>query len=211
MTAIGGNFYEFLPLDQHRAGFLVADVSGHGVPATLIAAMIKVAMQSVAAWTHEPSEVLRRLGAVLSGQPRDQYVSAAYLSIDTETRNPRYSAAGHPPLLCWRTVDGALTRIESNGTLFGVNLGVTPDGDYPARDIQLAAGDRFLPYTDGVVEPENAGGESFGDHKLGQIVRESQSRPASELSKPLLAEVQAWQPASRSQQDDITLVVIDVL
>ena len=211
MTAVGGDFYEFLPVDQHRAGFLVADVSGHGVPAALIASMIKVAMQSVTAWTHEPSEVLRRLGTVLSGQLRDQYVSAAYLWIDTETGKARYSAAGHPPLLYWRTADGALTRIESNGMLFGVHLGPASDGDYPVRDIPLTPGDRFLLYTDGVVEPENAIGESFGDHRLEQIMRENQSRPASELSKRLLAEVQAWQPASKSQQDDITLVVIDVL
>jgi phosphoserine phosphatase RsbU/P len=211
MSAVGGDFYDFLPVDEHRAGFLVADVSGHGVPAALIASMIKVAMQSVAAWTHEPSEVLRRLGAVLSGQLRDQYVSAAYLWIDTETHKARYSAAGHPPLFRWRAADGALTRIESNGMLFGVDLGVASDGDYPVRDIPLASGDRFLLYTDGVVEPENVAGESFGDYRLEQIVRDNQSRPASELSDRLLAEVQAWQPASKSQQDDITLVVIDVL
>ena len=211
MTAVAGDFYEFLPVDQHRAGFLVADVSGHGVPAALIASMIKVAMQSVTAWTHEPAEVLRRLGSVLSGQLREQYVSAAYLWVDTEARQARYSAAGHPPLLCWRAADGALIRIESNGMLFGVNLGIALDGDYPVCDIPLAPGDRLLLYTDGVVEPENAAGESFGDHKLEQIMRANVASPASELSERLLAEVRAWQPASLSQQDDITLLVIDVL
>jgi phosphoserine phosphatase RsbU/P len=212
MTAVAGDFYEFLVVDQHRAGFLVADVSGHGVPAALIASMIKIAMQSVTPWTHEPDQVLRRLGAILSGQLRDQYVSAAYLWIDTATRQARYSAAGHPPLLRWRAADSALAHIESNGMLFGVHIhGITADGDYPVRDLPLAPGDRFLLYTDGIVEPENVAGESFGDHRLEQIVRENQSRPASELSQRLLAEVQAWQPSSLSQQDDITLVVIDVL
>jgi sigma-B regulation protein RsbU (phosphoserine phosphatase) len=211
MTAVAGDFYAFLPADQHRAGFLVADVSGHGVPAALIASMIKVAMQSVTAWTHEPAEVLRRLGAVLSGQLRDQYVSAAYLWIDTETRQARYSAAGHPPLLCWRAADDALIRIESNGVLFGVDPKIVCDGDYPVLDLPLAPGDRFLLYTDGIVEPENAAGESFGDRKLEEIVRDNQASPAPELSGRLLAEVRAWQPASLSQQDDITLVIIDVL
>ncbi len=206
MTAVGGDFYDFIPLDAHRAGFLIADVSGHGVPAALIASMIKVAMQSVAAWAHDPSEVLRRLGTILSDR-RGQFVSAAYLWIDTETGSGRYSAAGHPPLLYWRATDRNLIRIESNGLLFGV----MPASAYPSRSIPLASGDRFLLYTDGMVEPENSAGESFGDHQLERIVRENQSRPAPELCERLLAGVQQWQASSTPQQDDITLVVIDFL
>jgi sigma-B regulation protein RsbU (phosphoserine phosphatase) len=211
MTAVAGDFYEFLPADQHRAGFLVADVSGHGVPAALIAAMIKVAMQSVAPCSHEPGEVLRRLGDILAGQLREQYVSAAYLWVDTEAGKARYSAAGHPPLLFWRAADHTLTRVESNGVLFGIKPEIIPHSDYPVLDLSIARGDRFLLYTDGVVEPENAAGESFGDRQLEQILRENQSRSAPELSERLLAEIRAWQSASTSQQDDITLVVVDVL
>jgi phosphoserine phosphatase RsbU/P len=207
MTAVAGDFYEFLPVDQHRAGFLVADVSGHGVPAALIASMIKVAAKSVAAWAYDPAEVLRRLSGILSGQLSGQFVSAAYLWIDTETRQARYSAAGHPPLLCWRAGVGRLERIESNGLLFGV----LPDSDYPVCDVPLASGDRFLLDTDGVVEPENDGGEAFGDHKLEQVVRSGQSCTASELSERLLSEVRNWESASMTQQDDITLIVIDVV
>lgn len=102
MTAVAGDFYEFLPVDQHRAGFFVADVSGHGVPAALIASMIKMAVQSVKEWASDPAEVLRQLGNVLDGQLQGQFVTAAYLWIDSETGKGRYSAAGHPPLLCWR-------------------------------------------------------------------------------------------------------------
>ncbi|HZM12351.1 MAG TPA: PP2C family protein-serine/threonine phosphatase [Candidatus Limnocylindrales bacterium] len=207
MTAVAGDFYEFLAVDQHRAGFLVADVSGHGVPAALIASMIKVAAQSVTAWADDPGEVLRRLSGILSGQLRGQFVSAAYLWIDTEAHRARYSAAGHPPLLCWRASTGELQRIESNGMLFGV----MPDAEYPVCDVALETGDRVLMYTDGVVEPENAAGESFGDLKLEQVVRGNQLCTASELSEHLLAEVRNWQPASMTQQDDITLLVIDVL
>ena len=207
MTAVAGDFYEFLPVDQHRAGFLIADVSGHGVPAALIASMIKIAVQSVATWASDPGELLRRLGNILSGQLRGQFVSAAYLWIDTETGHARYSAAGHPPLLCWRAATGELQRIESNGLLFGV----MPDVDYPTCDVSLASGDRFLLYTDGVSEPENAAGDSFGDLRLEQVVRDNQSCTASQLSEHLLAEVRNWQPSSMTQQDDITLIVIDVL
>ena len=153
MTAVAGDFYEFIPVDPHRVGFLVADVSGHGVPAALILV---------------------------------------------------YSAAGHPPLLCWR--QGRLDRIESNGLL----IGVMPDSDYPVCEIPLRLGDRFLLYTDGVVEPESASGDPFGDYELENIVRRNQSRSPSELSDNLLTDVRRWQPASVTQQDDITLIVIDI-
>ena len=205
MTAVAGDFYEFIPADRNQVGFLVADVTGHGVPAALIASMLKVAIQSVVPCAHDPREVLRGLNRILFRQLHDQLVSAAYLWLDTENRKALYSAAGHPPLLRWR--EGKLGRIESNGLLFGV----IPDPDYPVCDLAIHSGDRFLLYTDGVIEPENASGDSFGDWKLEQVVRNNQSCPPSELSDQLLSEICLWQPASLAQQDDITLIVIDVV
>jgi phosphoserine phosphatase RsbU/P len=205
MAAVAGDFYEFIPVDGKRVGFLVAYVTGHGVPAALIASMIKVAMQFVVTCAHEPSQVLRGLNRILYGQPRDQLVSAAYLWLDTGNRKALYSAAGHPPLLRWR--EGKLERIESNGLLFGVK----PEADYPVCDLSIHSGDRFLLYTDGVTEPQNASGDSFGGRKLEQVVRENQSRSPSELSEQLLSEIRVWQSASVAQQDDITLIVIDVV
>ena len=77
--------------------------------------------------------------------------------------------------------------------------------------IPLNSGDRFLLYTDGVIEPENAAGDPFGNSKLEEVVRNSCSRPPSELSKQLLSEIRHWQPTSVTQQDDITLIIIDVV
>jgi sigma-B regulation protein RsbU (phosphoserine phosphatase) len=205
MTAVAGDFYDFIPVDHHRVGVLVADVSGHGVPAALIAAMIKVALQSVASCAHDPREVLRGLNRILSGQFRDQFVTAAYLWLDSENRKALYSAAGHPPLI--RSRGSKLERIESNGIVFGV----VPEPDYPVCGMPISPGDRFLLYTDGVIEPENASGDSFGHCKLDQVVRNNQSRPPSELVDQLLSEIRHWQPASMAQQDDITLIVIDVV
>jgi phosphoserine phosphatase RsbU/P len=205
MTAVAGDFYEFIPLDGEHVGFLVADVTGHGVPAALIASMIKVAMQSVMGCADEPGEVLRGLNGVLYGLLRDQFVTAAYLWLDTGNRKALYSAAGHPPLLRWR--EGKLESIESNGLLFGV----TPEAAYPVCDLSIHPGDRFLLYTDGVIETQNASGDWFGDRKLEQVVRDNQSRPPSELLEQLLSEIRGWQSASAAQQDDITLIVIDVV
>jgi phosphoserine phosphatase RsbU/P len=205
MTAVAGDFYEFVPVDGKQVGFLVADVTGHGVPAALVASMIKVAMQSLVPSAQDPREVLRGLNSILFRQSLDQFATAAYLWLDTENGRALYSAAGHPPLLRWR--EGTLERIQSNGVMFGV----IPEPDYPVLDLPICPGDRFLLYTDGVIEPENARGESFGDCKLEEVVRNHQSRLPSDLLDQLLSEIRLWQPASLAQQDDITLIVIDVV
>ncbi len=206
MTAVAGDFYEFIPVDEFRVGCLVADVCGHGVPAALIASMIKVAVQTVAGCAEDPGAVLRGLNHILSGQLRGQLVSAAYLWLDTENGRGLYAAAGHPPLLRWR--QDQLEHIESNGLLFGVMADCV---EYPVTAVPLAPGDRFLLYTDGVTEPENAAGIAFGDSRLEHVVRSQQSCAPAELSERLLAELRHWQPASVSQQDDITLIVIDAI
>lgn len=205
MTYVAGDFYDFIPVDADRAGFLVADVSGHGVPAALIATMIKVAIRSIVPCAHDPRAVLQGLNRVLYGQLRNQFITASYLWMDMESRKALYSAAGHPPLVRWR--EGKLERIESNGLLFGVR----PEPDYPVCEMQISAGDRLLLYTDGLIEPENLKGDSFGDGRLEGVMRENQSRSPSDLADQLLSELRLWQPASLEQQDDITLLVIDVI
>jgi phosphoserine phosphatase RsbU/P len=149
--------------------------------------------------------VLGGLNRILWSEAHGQFASAAYVCIDTENRTALYSAAGHPPLLCWRDKRGKMHRIESNGLLFGVELRV------PVCSVPLEPSDRFLLYTDGVIETENAAGEEFGYQQLERVVRDNRLQPASELSRQVLSELQRWRPAAVNQQDDITLIVVDVL
>ena len=207
MTAVAGDFYQFVRTDNNHLGILVADVSGHGIPAALISSMIKVAMQSVALCAHDPAQVLGGLNRILSSEAHGQLASAAYIWIDTENRKVLYSAAGHPPLLCWRNSKGEMQRIESNGLLFGIE----PDSQYPVCSVPVEPSDRLLLYTDGVTEPENAAGEAFGDRQLERVVHNNRSQPASELSHQVLSELRHWQTAAVSQQDDITLIVVDIV
>ena len=207
MTAVAGDFYQFVRSDNNHVGILVADVSGHGIPAALISSMIKVAMQSVAMHADDPGQVLSGLNRILWSEAHGQFASAAYVWIDTENASALYSAAGHPPLLCWRNAKGEMQRIQSNGLLFGV----APDSEYPVCSVPLEPSDRFLLYTDGVTETENATGEAFGDLQLERVVRSNRLQPASEMSLQVLSELQRWRPPAVNQQDDITLIVVDVL
>ena len=206
MSAVAGDFYHFLQANDHCLGVLVADVSGHGVPAALVSSMMKVAMQSVNGFASDPARVLQSLNRILSPELNGQLISAAYLWIDTNQRCARYSAAGHPPLLCWRNRRGELEKIESNGLLFGV----TDDGEYPVTQLKLDIDDRLFIYTDGLIEPENLAGEAFGERQMEQVIRNNLSLQAPDLSRRLLSELQQWGRRAL-QQDDITLVVADVV
>jgi sigma-B regulation protein RsbU (phosphoserine phosphatase) len=206
MAEVAGDFYDVLKIDDHRAGFLVADASGHGVPAALIASMVKVAFRSVMASAADPSEVLRGIGQSLGQQLRGQFVSAAYLYLDTKCHQARYSSAGHPPLHYWESGTRRSLSIESNGILFGITEG----GEYPVRDFAIRRGDRLLLYTDGITEAQNQSGEFFGEGRLLGFMQNSADLPAEARSGRLCSELRAWRGAANSQQDDITWIAIDV-
>src|SRR5215469_8712407 len=165
MSEVAGDFYDFLVVDDHRVGLLIADVSGHGVPAALVASMVKVAIAAQAEHAHDPAKVMAGLNSVLSGKLQGQFVTAAYLFLDLETRKASYSAAGHPPLLHYRAAERSIHDVVENGLI----LGVMPFASYQSRELTLGPGDRFLLYTDGVIEA-NQRGEEFGEERVKQIL-----------------------------------------
>jgi phosphoserine phosphatase RsbU/P len=206
-ASVAGDFYEFFQIDDHRVGLLIADVSGHGVPAALIASMIKVAVHTVQSDAEDPEKLLNGLNRILTRQLNGQFVTAAYLFLDVEAKMARYSGAGHPPLLHWRSSTQELVPIQSNGLLFGV----FKETDYPAVEIPFIANDRFLLYTDGLTEPENASGEAFGDKRIHHVFRQDQDKPSPAMADLLFKETSQWAPPQQPQADDISLILVDVV
>ncbi len=207
MAAVAGDFYDFMPINSSQAGFFLADVSGHGVPAALIASMIKIAGQSAADSAAQPDEFIRRLNGILANQLKERLVTAACLFLDTESRTARYSAAGHPPLLYWHGASRELRAIESNGLL----LGVMNEVDYPLCEFKFEAGDLFLLYSDGLTEAENSAGESFGERRLEDLIRARDRSGSSDLGADISRELARWQKSPEIRQDDITWIVIEVV
>ena len=101
MTSVAGDFYDFIVVDEKHIGILVADVSGHGMPAALIASMLKIALSAQVAHAADPAQVLLGLNQALCGKFQHHYVTAAYLFVDMQKRTLTYAGAGHPPLLLW--------------------------------------------------------------------------------------------------------------
>ena len=208
MTAVAGDFYDFLVIRPGCLGIVVADVTGHGVPAALVASMVKVAVSAHMDLGAEPGKVIAGLNSTLCRQAHGQYATAAYVFLDQARRMGCYSAAGHPPLLLWHRA--ARTLLELNET--GLLLGVRSNEEYAQTEFSLETGDRLLVYTDGLIEAVNARGEEFGEAKLGEFIATHQDLPAEQFAERLLDEVLRWPKngSTRAQADDITVVVIDI-
>jgi sigma-B regulation protein RsbU (phosphoserine phosphatase) len=206
MREVAGDLYDFLLIDEMRSGFLVADVSGHGVPAVLIASMVKIAVQSAAGFADDPAKVLMHLSDVIGGQLHGQFVTASYLYIDSANDIARYSAAGHPPLYHCQNTNGKLERVISNGLMI-CNF---CEKNYPVIELEIHPGDRFIMVTDGLTEAENKAGEQFGDKRFMSLLNTHRTRYARELNGVLYKELKNWIPDARNQQDDFTWIIIDV-
>jgi sigma-B regulation protein RsbU (phosphoserine phosphatase) len=208
MTSVAGDFYDFPTVSPSSVSVLVADVMGHGVPAALVASMVKVAVSNGLKASREPSSVIAGLNATLCDAAHEQYATAVYMHLDAANRVGHYASAAHPPCLLWRRGQQRLEQLDGSGLL----LGVRPNESYTACDVFFEIGDRLLLYSDGLVEAENADGESFGDVALPKFIQEKQNLGAEEFVDLLLKDVVAWSQrgSTKGQGDDITIVVIDM-
>lgn len=200
MTSVAGDFYDFVLADDARAGLLIADVSGHGVPAALIASMVKLAATSQRSQASDPAALLSGMNAALHGNTQSQFVTAAYVYLDAQREELRYSAAGHPPMLLLR--NGTVSEIAENGLI----LAAFDFASYESRTHRLQPKDRLLLYTDGILEAANSSGEFFGAERLSQILRESAPVSTHEAADRIIRAVRGW---ATSQDDDLTVLVCD--
>lgn len=207
MSAVAGDFYDFLLLDDKHVGILIADVTGHGVPAALIASMLKVAFAGQIANAANPAKVLASVNQALCGKFEDHFVTAVYVFVDLDSRLLRYAGAGHPPVLFVNRNGGDARAIEKNG-LF---LGMFPEAKYTSLEMPLQSGDRYLLYTDGLPESKNASAEEFSLDRCKQFLETNSKLSASAVAHQLLQEIALWSARSpgHGQEDDMTLLVLD--
>ena len=200
MTSVAGDFYEFVLTEDDCAGLLIADVSGHGVPAALIASMVKLAAASQKQNAADPAAFLSGMNAALCGNTQSQFVTAAYAYLDSRSRRLTYSAAGHPPVLLVR--DGSATAVEENGFM----LAAFDSATYSNRVVELRPKDRVLLYTDGVLEACNSAGEFFGAERLTEAILHASALSVDAAAEKIVQEVKQW---SRVQEDDITVLLCE--
>jgi phosphoserine phosphatase RsbU/P len=207
MTSVAGDFYDFIVVDEKRIGILVADVSGHGMPAALIASMLKIALSSQVGHAEDPARVLLGLNEALCGKFQHHFVTAAYVFVDMQKLTLTYAAAGHPPLLLWGGSDG-VRAVEENGLFLGKFSFAT----YTSIELPIKAGDRILLYTDGIPETANPAGVEFGTEAFRKFLGADRSTSADHFADRLLAELSNWSARESAEEldDDMTIVAIQV-
>jgi len=206
MSSVAGDFYDFIVVDEKHLGILVADVSGHGMPAALIASMLKIALAAQVTHAADPAQVLLGLNQALCGKFQHHFVTAAYLFVDMQKQTLSYAGAGHPPLLLWSRSSGGVRAVVENG-LF---LGKFPQATYSSVELPLRAGDWGLLYTDGIPETTNHSEIEFGTERFKQFLETNESTSADHFADRLLEELSQWSARDSGDDldDDITLVAI---
>ncbi len=209
MTSVAGDFYDFIVVDGSHIGILIADVSGHGLPAALIASMLQVALTAQARHASEPAKVLAGLNQALCGKFQHNFVTAAYVYVDLEKNTISYGGAGHPPLLLWRKSTGAASQLLENGLV----MGQFEEATYDSLQVPIEAGDRFVLYTDGIPETTNPAEEEFGTDRLMKFMETNNKLKAGPFADELLLELARWleQPPGEGHKDDISLLTVDFM
>ena len=212
---VGGDYYDFLPLDEARIGILIADVAGKGTSAALYMAELKGLMLSLSELHASPRHLLIAANRIISKHlDARSFITVMYAVVDLGARTITMARAGHCPLVY---VPGpyALSRASQTLQPDGMVLGLQFDtGDLFSRTLEevtlpLGLGDLFLLYTDGISEAMNVAGDCFGDARLADLACLHADLASDDLRDCILGEVQAF-AGSAAQHDDMTMVLLKI-
>ncbi|VTS06657.1 PP2C family protein-serine/threonine phosphatase [Tuwongella immobilis] len=203
LDLLGGDYYDFAYPDANHLGILMADASGHSLPAAMVAIMARIAFSEVAHTTIHPGEVLAAMNKRLQGLSDERFVTAFYGVIDRRNYRFTYANAGHPIPLLQRAKATTVEPLTSRGFM----LGILPDEVYTERSIDLAPGDRLCMFTDGVVESMNDRGEMLGNRRFEAMVNQRHRDPVNGLASRLLGDVNRFRSGNPAS-DDITLMMV---
>jgi sigma-B regulation protein RsbU (phosphoserine phosphatase) len=206
---IGGDYYDFLSLQEGRWGIAIGDVSGKGIGAALIMASLQASLRAHALHPHWDLSTLigdvNRL--VYESSPTNFFASLFYAEYEPATRVLKYVNAGHNPPIVLRTRDGRceMFHLRSSGML----VGISADSQFPTTTFQLEVDDVLVAYTDGITEVESRRGELWGERGLAYLLGSCSRGTPEHIIKCILDEVSSF--ADRlPPRDDMTLVVMQV-
>ena len=201
---LGGDLYDFIPLPEDNVGLVIADVSGKGVPASLIMASVRAALRAQVDNVYYLYEVIRRVNLMLFRDTKDQeFVTLFYGVLDAHNRRLTFCNAGHPPGLLLR--DGQVSELTTDNMV----LGVSPDEQYTQAVLHLKPNDQILLYTDGLADAVNFQDQRFGTQRIKDAFK-SAGHSAEEVGQNILWHMRKFVGLTK-RADDVTMIVVRVV
>ncbi len=202
---VGGDYYDFIPIDKQHIGMIVADVSGKGVSGSLVMTMTRTIVRFEAQRNPSPADTLKKVNRILAREiRRGMFVTAFYLILDVSTHTITFSSAGHNPMVFVRNETGKQWLLNPGGIALGFDRGPVFDSTVKEDRLHLKKGDRIILYTDGVVEAMNARKEQFGEKRFYDLAK-TRSAEKSDRFVALLVEDLERHRGDAEQHDDITI------
>ena len=205
---VSGDYFDYIQVDQDRLGVAIADVSGKGVPASLIMAICRSVLRAEAARNPSPADVLRKVNRQLYPDIKeDMFISMAYLILGHQQDGVTLARAGHDAPLWYKRQSQTVMPVKSPGMVVGIDSGSVFDRLTADFAVPLERNDCLVLYTDGVSETLNSEGDEFGVDRMMQSVRASANDSAQAIVKRIIEDVREF-TGSVPQNDDMTLIAI---
>jgi serine phosphatase RsbU (regulator of sigma subunit) len=208
---VGGDYYDFFLVDKTHLGMVCADVSGKGIPGSMVMMMTKALISYEAQNNLSPRDIFCKVNRTLAKDiKRGMFVTAFYMLLDIPTARLTVASAGHNPLLLYRAATRQCIEVNPGG----IALGFDKDGRLFERNmkeevIQLQRGDRAVIYTDGITEAMSPEEEEFGEERMQAITVQCANKTSAEYLTTLVNAIQNH-AQSDEQHDDITIVTLKV-
>lgn len=202
---VGGDYFDYVNIDETRVGALLSDVSGKGVPASLVMVMIRtVFVTQIANGGVECANIVRAINDSLSADfAIDKFATLFFMIFDRKTGILSFTNAGHGPLFCYRKLQNActLTKLE------GVPIGIMEDVEYSQAQVKLDPGDIVVLYSDGITEMRNSNKEEYGRLRLQKMITENKDLNANDLVDKIVDDVDTFRGEVNPHDDMTTLVL----
>ena len=203
---VGGDYYDFIPNPEPcQHGFVVADVTGKGVPASLLMATMRATLR--ANIQNNPNDIVQALrqvnGDIYRDSPVDKFITSIYCNLDYESHELSYVNSGHNPPYIVRANDNRIEELDQGGVM----LGIMEEIDLPKATLSIDKGDILMLFSDGVTEATNPSGELFSEERFEQWLLDHNQLSAEEMKDALLKTLRDYADGS-PQSDDITFIIV---
>jgi sigma-B regulation protein RsbU (phosphoserine phosphatase) len=203
---VSGDYFDFIRIDDSRWGMVVADVSGKGVPASLVMSICRTVLRTRAPGCTSPAELLRRVNQALFPDLRnDMFITLAYVVLDTKSHTVTLAKAGHDAPFLYTKRDGQIRELQSPGMVLGIDSGEVFDMVIQDLVVPLEPGDFILLTTDGVHEALSEDGREFSREPVKEVLKASALAGASAVTDSLVDKLRQFR-GHALQSDDITIV-----